>query len=53
MDIIVDTCSITEEIKVEGAHGIVVEADEVLGKIDSIKTMMVWLYQEGYPGAMA
>lgn len=51
MDIIVDTCSITEEIKVEGAHRIVVEADKVLGKIDSIKNYDGLVIPGGLPGA--
>lgn len=50
-DIACDTCSITEEKKVEGAHRIVVEADKLLEDIGNINSYDGIVLPGGLPGA--
>lgn len=50
-DIVCDTCSITEEKKVEGAHRIVVEADKLLEDIGNINSYDGIVLPGGLPGA--
>lgn len=51
MNIIVDTCSITGESRVKGAHSIVVESDKILGEIDNIENYDGLIIPGGMPGA--
>ncbi|NMB07972.1 MAG: DJ-1/PfpI family protein [Tissierellia bacterium] len=51
MDIVVDTCSITGENKVEGAHGVIVEADKVLNELENTKDYNGLVIPGGMPGA--
>ena len=51
MDIVVDTCSITGEKKVEGAHKIIVESDKILDEIHSAKDYDGLVIPGGMPGS--
>ena len=51
MEIIVDTCSITGEKNVRGAHKITVEADKKLYEIESIESYDGIVIPGGIPGA--
>lgn len=51
MDIVVDTCSITTEKNVAGAHKITVAADKILNEIDSIEEYDGLIIPGGLPGA--
>lgn len=51
VDIIVDTCSISGEKKVVGAHNIIVEADKNLNEVESIKNYDAIVIPGGLPGA--
>lgn len=51
MDIVVDTCSITEGKEVKGAHGIIVLADKILGEIHGSKGYDGVVIPGGMPGS--
>ncbi len=51
MDIVVDTCSITEEKEVKGAHEIIVLADKILNEIEGPKDYDGIVIPGGMPGA--
>lgn len=51
MDIVVDTCSITGENKVEGAHKIIVESDKILDEIYGAKDYDGLVIPGGMPGS--
>lgn len=51
MDIVVETVSITEEVKVRGAHDIVVLADRLINEMEDIDTYDGVIIPGGLPGA--